>query len=144
MTRQAKLHILTDAAADAAANTADIDTYIENIVKDSACMYAVGDIIYVPGHGSYVEDGMCMLIYRQDKATKKMYISAVFGSSDDPVIDIPMSTPRIRKMLLDEGVKFNDILSNPEIDEVILIGLCIDYPEVKAEVIEKYTSWGLY
>jgi len=144
MARQAKFHILADGNF---ATDDEIDQYI-NTCGSSEGKFAVGDIIYVPGYGTYFEDGMCMVIYGQNKATKKMQLSAVFGNSDDAVIDIPLCMPRICKMLKDEGVKFNDILSDATIpqnmDPDILSALALDDPVIRADVIERYTSLGLY
>lgn len=143
MDRQAQLHILTDEIVDKHNLTSDeaIDQHIVN------SNYTIGDILFIPGHGAFVEDGFCMVIYRQNKETKKMCLSAMFGNSDDAAIDIPLCNQRVRNMLIDENVKFGYMLSQDigqRYGEDILCGMNLNDPDVKNDVIEIYKRWGLY
>lgn len=143
MDRQAQLHILTYDIVEKYNLTSDeaIDQYIVN------SNYTIGDILFIPGHGTFIEDEFCMVIYRQNKETKKMCLSAMFGNSDDAAIDIPLCNQRVRNMLIEENVKFGDMLSQDIgqlYGEDILCGMVLDDPDVKNNVIELYKQQGLY
>ena len=142
MDRQATFHVI-DESQHLVSND-DVDRHI----NEGSVKYAVGDIINIPGYRDCLEANMCMVIYKQNPVTKKKEMSAMFGTSDDTIINIPLCNIPIRKMLIGEGVKFNDILSVATMPQNMypdtLYVLALDDPDVKANVIEMYTELGLY